>query len=214
MIPSFKETRLKEFNNDLEKLHRDYEAVAERKRRESHPVEKNNLQLQLDDIGKEIQKIEQQKKRLEEEAEGNKIKELQEILSKIITKEENLIVNRAHRSCSPEGWHYFPTDDDEPENILKDVMKMPQGGSKYKKYEHFVACLIVLTENESLIYRLKKWAEDYIEKFDFLLNIKKEKLEKRRKNTKSYLMMVLKKSNQASSSNNSDCYHINAFSGY
>ena len=211
MIPSFKETQLKEFINDLIKLDIDYKAVAERKRRESNPVEKNNLQLQLDDIGKEIQKIEQQKKRLEEEAEGNKIKELQEILSKIITKEEILIVNRAHRSCSPEGWHYFPTDDDEPENILKDVMKMPQGGSKYKKYEHFVACLIVLTENESLIYRLKKWAEDYIEKFDYLLNIKKEKLEKRSKNTKSYLMMVLKKSNQASSSNNSDSYHINAF---
>ncbi len=57
---TFQEIRIKSLKQDLEKLHRDYEAVAERKRRESNPVEKNNLQLQLDDIGKEIQKIEQQ----------------------------------------------------------------------------------------------------------------------------------------------------------
>ncbi|MDY6899268.1 MAG: CHAT domain-containing protein [Cyanobacteriota bacterium] len=45
---------------DLEKLKKDYEAVAEKKRRESNPVEKRNLQLQLHKISEEIEEIEKE----------------------------------------------------------------------------------------------------------------------------------------------------------
>ena len=57
---SFQQMKIKSLKQDLEKLNQDYEAVAEKKRRESNPVEKRNLQLQLDSILKEIEEIEQQ----------------------------------------------------------------------------------------------------------------------------------------------------------
>jgi Effector-associated domain 9 len=45
---------------DIEKLEKDYKAVADKKRRESNPQEQNNLQLQLDDINKLMEEKEQQ----------------------------------------------------------------------------------------------------------------------------------------------------------
>jgi hypothetical protein len=61
---TFKETRIENFLQDKEKLEKDYEAVAEKKRRESNPQEQNNLQLQLNSIAKQIEEIEQQLKDL------------------------------------------------------------------------------------------------------------------------------------------------------
>ena len=60
MSPSFREIKVENLQKDLEKLNEDYEAVAEKRRRESNPVEKRNLQSQLDSIVKEIEEIEQQ----------------------------------------------------------------------------------------------------------------------------------------------------------
>ena len=57
---SFQQMRIETLKRDLEKQKKDYEAVADKKRRESNPVEKSNLQLQLDSIVKEIEEIEQQ----------------------------------------------------------------------------------------------------------------------------------------------------------
>ncbi|NEQ85326.1 MAG: CHAT domain-containing protein, partial [Moorea sp. SIO2I5] len=45
---------------DLQKLEKDYTDVAEKQRRESNPQEKNNLDLQLEKIANDMDKIEQQ----------------------------------------------------------------------------------------------------------------------------------------------------------
>ena len=57
---TFETRRIEILKLDLEKLNKDYEAVADKKRRESNPVEKRNLQLQLDSIFQEIEEIEGQ----------------------------------------------------------------------------------------------------------------------------------------------------------
>ena len=57
---SFQQMRIESLKEDLEKLKKDYQAVAQKKRRESNPQEQHNLQLQLDDIAEKIQKIESQ----------------------------------------------------------------------------------------------------------------------------------------------------------
>ena len=202
MSPSFREIQLEIFNKDLEKLKKDYEAVAEKKRRESNPVEKNNLESQLDSIVKEIKEIEQK-------YEEKKIKDLQEILSQFKAIEEISVVKNAYHACKPEDWYYNSTD--KPEEILADVLKMGQGDSKYTKIEHFVTCLLILTENKSLITKLKIWAKEYINEFDDLLKREKQEVEKKpQENTNSYLLIVLEKSNQDSASKNSDYYHIQA----
>ncbi|MGB3636892.1 MAG: hypothetical protein WBA39_04770, partial [Rivularia sp. (in: cyanobacteria)] len=210
MSPSFREIQLEIFNKDLEKLKKDYEAVAEKKRRESNPVEKNNLESQLQSLDEKINKIEQEIKDLEEKAKDNKIKELQEILSKFTTTEEILIIKKAYQACSSQVCDSIATD--EPKAILANLMKMPQGNSKYTKVDHFAACLLVLIENQSLITKLKNWAEENINDFDDLFNQEKKALaEKRKENTNSYLLIVLEKSNQDSARNNLDCYAIKAW---
>ncbi len=102
MIPSFREIRLKSLNKDLEKQRQDYEAIDEKKRRESNPVEKGNLQSQLDSTLKEIEEIEQKIAHLNREAEENKynIEQLQEILSKLKTDKEISILKKAFHTCS------------------------------------------------------------------------------------------------------------------
>lgn len=57
---TFKERRIETLLQDKQKLEKDYEDVAKKKRMTSNPVEQNNLQLYLDDIAKQIQEIEQQ----------------------------------------------------------------------------------------------------------------------------------------------------------
>jgi hypothetical protein len=59
-IPRLTQIRTDNLKNDLDKLAKDYDAVANKKRRESNPQEQNNLQLQLDEIAQQIEFIEQQ----------------------------------------------------------------------------------------------------------------------------------------------------------
>lgn len=51
---------IERFQQELEKIENDYRNVAEKKRRESNPQEQNNLELQLQSIAKQMDKIEQQ----------------------------------------------------------------------------------------------------------------------------------------------------------
>ena len=66
MYKSFQQTRIETLNQDLEKLNKDYQVVAEKKRRESNPQEEHNLELQLNDIAKKIDEIEQDIKQIKE----------------------------------------------------------------------------------------------------------------------------------------------------
>ncbi|MDJ0695216.1 hypothetical protein [Mastigocoleus sp. MO_188.B34] len=207
MSPSIIKIRLESLKKDKKKLNKDYQAVADKKRMTSNPVEQNNLQLQLDSIAKKIEEIDPQIKDLKDEAEESKNKKLQEILSKF-TNESFLIVQQAYRVCSPKGWNHISTE--KPEEILADVLKMRQGDSEYTRIEHFVAYLLVLIQNSSLVSLLRKWAEENIDEFEDLLNQEREKLQENTKNKNSYLLLVLEKSNQDSASNNSDCYRIQA----
>ncbi|MGB3756913.1 MAG: hypothetical protein WBA07_11130 [Rivularia sp. (in: cyanobacteria)] len=202
--------RIENLNEELEKLKIDYQAVYDKKIIENNPEVEHNLERQLRNIFNKMEKIEQEIKDLEEKAKDNKIKELQEILNQFTTKEERSIVNNAYQACSPEGWTHVSTD--KPKAILANLMKMRQGDSKYTKVDHFAACLLVLIENQSLITKLKNWAEENINDFDDLFNQEKKALaEKRKENTNSYLLIVLEKSNQDSARNNLDCYGIQAW---
>jgi hypothetical protein len=67
--PRFVQIRLKTLKQDLAKLEKDFLDVADKKRRESNPQEQNNLQLQLDDITKKMEGLEQQINTLEVEHE-------------------------------------------------------------------------------------------------------------------------------------------------
>jgi formylglycine-generating enzyme required for sulfatase activity len=57
------------FEHDIEKLEDDFKAVAQKKRRESNPQEQNNLQLHLNDIAKQIEKIEKELNELKQQEE-------------------------------------------------------------------------------------------------------------------------------------------------
>jgi len=59
-ISRINQIRIDSLKHDLGKLAKDYEDVANKKTRESNPQEQNNLQLQLDDIAKQMEVIEKQ----------------------------------------------------------------------------------------------------------------------------------------------------------
>jgi hypothetical protein len=67
--PGYVQIQLKILKQDLAKLEKDFLDVADKKRRESNPQEQNNLQLQLDDITKKMEELEQQMNTLEVEHE-------------------------------------------------------------------------------------------------------------------------------------------------
>jgi CHAT domain-containing protein len=56
-IPRITQIKIDSLKHDLGKLAKDYEDVADKKRRESNPQEQNNLQLLLDDIAKKMEEI-------------------------------------------------------------------------------------------------------------------------------------------------------------
>jgi hypothetical protein len=57
--------RIESLKQNLEKLEKDYTDVDEKKRRESNPQERNNLELQLQEIANDMEEIEQQLNELE-----------------------------------------------------------------------------------------------------------------------------------------------------
>ncbi|NET68740.1 MAG: CHAT domain-containing protein [Moorea sp. SIO1G6] len=61
-----KQLRIESLKQNLEKLEQDYTDVAEKLRRESNPQERNNLELQLENIANDMEKIEQQLHELED----------------------------------------------------------------------------------------------------------------------------------------------------
>ncbi|MEC4815128.1 MAG: effector-associated domain EAD1-containing protein [Scytonema sp. PMC 1069.18] len=61
-----RQLQIENLEQDRTKLEKDYVAVAEKKRRESNPQEQHNLQLQLDNISRQIDEIELQLNRLED----------------------------------------------------------------------------------------------------------------------------------------------------
>ncbi len=190
-----RELRIKNFQQDLDKLEKDYNALAEKKRRESNPQEQNNLQLQLEHITNQVEDIQQELQKLKQQQEKDNIESLLEILTNF--KENSSCITRAYRACSPEGWTYVPNND--IEEIFADVEKMPKGSSKYTKVEHFVACLVADSKNSSSAFRqLKQWAEENINEFSELLNQEINKLNEKKKNGNSYLLIVFDQSNQKS----------------
>ncbi|OYD95154.1 hypothetical protein CDG77_10535 [Nostoc sp. 'Peltigera membranacea cyanobiont' 213] len=68
-IPRITQIKIDNLKHDLNKLAKDYDDVANKKRRESNPQEQNNLQLQLNDITNQMEVIEQQLKESDSESE-------------------------------------------------------------------------------------------------------------------------------------------------
>ena len=203
-----RELHIEYLQQDFDKLEKDFKAVAEKKRWESNPQEQNNLQLQLNDIANQMKDVQQQLEKLKQQEEEDNIKSLLEILTDC--KEISICIKRAYRACSPEGWLYPGTDT--PAGILADLEKMPQGSSKYRRVERFVACLVADSEIPLVSRRLKEWAEQNINDFSELLNQERQNLEEKRKNTNSYLLVVLKRSEQKSAlSHTSDYYTVKAW---
>ena len=62
----FTQLKIQSLKDNFEKLEKDYKDVDEKRKRESNPQEKNNLELQLQQIGKEMEKIERDIDELED----------------------------------------------------------------------------------------------------------------------------------------------------
>ncbi|MBR8836634.1 MAG: CHAT domain-containing protein [Stigonema ocellatum SAG 48.90 = DSM 106950] len=59
-ISRITQIQIDSLKKDLKKLEKDYQDVADKKRRESNPQEQNNLELQLKEIAKKMEEIEQE----------------------------------------------------------------------------------------------------------------------------------------------------------
>ncbi len=185
---------------ELEKLDKDYKDVDEKKRRESNPQERNNLELQLRFIAKRIDEIERnltQLKRTQEQKE-DKSQILLSLLNSLQKEGIYTYIKKAYRVCCPDGWQLLPEELQEvPERILVDLETIQNGRSKHTAVERFVACLLADAEIPlSVVNELSKWANQNINAFPELLNQEKEILEQRRKTRESCLLILLKDSQQ------------------
>ncbi len=205
------EIRIEALKKDLDKLAKDYDDVADKKRRESNPQEQNNLQLQLDDIAKQIEVIEQKIKQLQQpEQETDNIQNLLNILISYENQISNR-VKRAYLACSPDDWpNRVP---DKLAEILTELKKMPQGESKYTVIEKFIARLAIDSEiPQSLSKQLNIWVESNINGYSELLNITSTQTQKPI-NKNPYLIVIIRRSEQDSltNPNKEDCYFVDAW---
>ncbi len=202
--------RIEILKEEIEKLVKDFQDIASKRIRESNPQERNNLQLQLDDIAKQIEEKEQQLETIGKNLEKDNIQNLLNLL--IPYKDEiSSCVKRAYQSCSPDDWpNPLPEN---LEGILAELKKMKQGESRYTVLEKFIARLVLDSEiPQPISQQLKTWAESnitgYLELINAILTQKKEST-----NQNSYLIVVVRRSEQDSSShaNKEDCYFVNAW---
>lgn len=205
------EIRIEALKKDLDKLANDYKDVADKKRRESNPQEINNLQLQLGDITKKMEAIDQQINQLEQpEQEQDNTQNLLNILISYENKISNR-VKRAYLACSPDDW--LNPVPDRLGKILAELQKMPQGESKYTVLEKFIARLSIDSEiSQPLSKQLNIWAESNINGYSELLNlILTQTQESINKNP--YLIVVVRRSEQDSltNPNKEDCYFVDAW---
>lgn len=170
-----KQLQVKILEQELEKLGEDFRAVADKKLYESNPQEKNNLELQLQSIFKEIDKVEQALKDLKQGETGTEIQSLLAILSCV----DNQVMERikaAYLVCRPSGWEdYRPDIPNTIKEILADLEDMPQGDSGYKRTFQFVARLVVDSQMPYLLrQQLKNWLQPKVDNLSKLLNQTKQ----------------------------------------
>jgi hypothetical protein len=204
-----REIHLETLKQDLDKLTQDYKAVADKKRRESNPQQQNNLQLQLDEIYKQMEAIEQEIEKLQHPENGED--KLQKLLNLLITYENDIsnCIKKAYLACSPDDWpNQLP---DKLEGILAELKKMPQGKSKYTAIEKFVAWLLINCEIPQLLSeQLNIWSNDNIKGYSELLILTQTK-ESINKNP--YLIIAVRRSEQDSltNPNKEACYFVDAW---
>ncbi|MBR8836633.1 MAG: hypothetical protein DSM106950_22105 [Stigonema ocellatum SAG 48.90 = DSM 106950] len=204
------EIRIEALKKDFDKLAKDYEDVADKKRRESNPQEQNNLQLQLNEIAVNMEKTQQQIICLKTTKNEDNIQDILNLL-KPYEQDISIYVKRAYQACSPDDWpHPLP---DKLERILAELKKMSQGESKYTVIEKFIARLVLDLEMPQLIsQQLRAWAETNIRGYSELLNVTLTQ-KKESNNQNSYLIVVVRRSEQDSSSNPNKeaCYFVDAW---
>jgi transcriptional regulator with XRE-family HTH domain len=88
-----REINLERLKHDLDKLTKDYNDVANKKRRESNPQEQNNFQSQLDDIAEQMEASEQKINQLEQKEENDQRDKLIKILEDSFDEERDNILN-------------------------------------------------------------------------------------------------------------------------
>lgn len=187
-------------NQQLEKLEKDYKAVAQKKLRESNPQEQNNLQLQLDNIASQMEEIEQELNQLKQPEDK---KDNTQTLLKLLTpceKEILTYLQRAYHACSPEDW-LNPVPDN-LKGIVAELKKMPQGSWKFTPIERWVGYLATNPQlPQPVSCQLKEWVEQNIKEYSELLKEVEKVQEVNLRSSNSYLMVVVHASNQSSVSN-------------
>ncbi|NES00414.1 MAG: hypothetical protein F6J86_42630, partial [Symploca sp. SIO1B1] len=202
--------RIDSLESDLNKLEKDYNDVADKRRCESNPQEINNLKLQEEHILKRIEDAEEQLEQLKqlEETKDNTEHLLQFLNS--FGQEEKILASaqKAYHACSPEDW-----PNPVPDNltgILSELKKIPQGSSKYTIIERWVGYLATNHElSQSVSGKLHQWGKKNIKGYSDLL----KEVVNIQISINSYLMVVVHTSNQSSVSNShqEEKYFVNGW---
>jgi hypothetical protein len=200
--------RIETLETDFDKLEKDYRDVDDKKRRESNPQDKNNLDLQLKTIIQQMEEIERELDQLKQpEAITDNTKTLLDLLSPC-EKEILSCLQKAYYACSPEDWHNSAPDT--LAGILAELKTIQQGCSTHTPIERWVGYLSTNPQLPLSVYHpLNQWAEQNIQGFSELL----QEIGNSPISTNAYLMVVVKASNQSSVSdpNNEDQYFVDAW---
>jgi hypothetical protein len=182
--------------NDLEQ---DYKKVKSQLRTEQDGPTQNKLERQLEQIGQEMDKCENQiqarKRELQQKAACAALDELREILQRHNAQLEEM--QQAYQATVKARSFNRRLTIETSELLIAELLKIPKGKSNSTALEEFAAWLTFISKNGDLINLLQRWGERHCKDWSSLLKHVEVQQDEQDQNVQAALFIMISYSDEA-----------------
>ncbi|MEQ8972535.1 MAG: hypothetical protein RIE73_19340 [Coleofasciculus sp. C1-SOL-03] len=190
--------------NDLEQ---DYNKVKSQLRTELDGSTQNKLERQLEQIGQEINKCENQIQACKRKLQDAALDKLREILQRHNAQLGEM--QQAYQATVKARSFKRRSTPETIESLITELLKIPQGQSSYTALEEFAAWLTFISNKNDLIRSLQQWGDEHCKGWSKLLRQIETQREEQGKNVQAALFILISYSDEAATqSQDGEAYRL------
>jgi len=199
------------WEDKLSDLKQDYDTVQAQLRNELDGVTQNKLKRQLEQIGQEMDKCENQlqarKQELQEQAACVALDGLRKILQRHNAQLDEM--QQAYQATVKARSFNRRLTIETSESLITELLKIPKGKSNSTALEEFTAWLTFSSKNDDLINLLQGWGERHCKDWSNLLRQIEAQREEQDQNVQTALFILISYSDEAATqSQDGEAYRV------
>ncbi|MBE9130032.1 MULTISPECIES: hypothetical protein [unclassified Coleofasciculus] len=206
-----KDYTLELWEDKLNDLERDYDKVKSQLRTELDGSTQNKLERQLEQIGQEMDKCENQIQARKRELQQNATCAALDGLRKILQHHNAQLdeMQQAYQATVKARSFKRRLIIETSESLITELLKIPKGQSNYTALEEFAAWLNYSSKNDDLINSLQRWGEEHCKDWSELLRQIEMQREEQDQKVQTALFILISYSDEAATqSQDEEAYRV------